>query len=438
VPDEIPAKPAPSNPTHRDRLLAAMTDAVADLGYEATTVAQVIAYAGVGRATFYEHFTDKDDCFTAALHESTTQLARRLRRAAKAADNAPHAVGSALDQLLTSLSSNPAHGTLLFIAARAAAPTAASPLLSEFDPLVSGSRSGNAKPAFDISPVALLGGIATVISSRLTNSAADQLPDLRDDLLAWARTYVVPSSASRWSTSPDAVLAAVPALEPAPSIAPIPPRPDHLPRGRRTLPQSVVTRNHRTRVLYAVAELAEQKGYAATGITELAQAASISRQVLYDHFADKQDAAIRTQRFIYRYASEGTRAAYFAASTWPQRVWNSLLWLTTLISEQPAFSRLAIVEPYAIGPLAIANLEDALSTSTGILEEGYHQTKTATPPPRLYSQATIGAIFEVIRHHITQGSTEELRRHLPELTYLAIAPFVGATAAGELVREIAG
>jgi AcrR family transcriptional regulator len=43
-----------------------MADSVAAKGYPATTVADVIAGAGVSRKTFYEHFHDKEDCFLAA------------------------------------------------------------------------------------------------------------------------------------------------------------------------------------------------------------------------------------------------------------------------------------------------------------------------------------------------------------------------------------
>lgn len=52
--------------SQRGRLLEAMAAAVAEQGYAATTVADVIARAGVSRKTFYEHFADKHACFLAA------------------------------------------------------------------------------------------------------------------------------------------------------------------------------------------------------------------------------------------------------------------------------------------------------------------------------------------------------------------------------------
>src|SRR5213080_4602099 len=53
--------------SQRGRMLGAMADAVASKSYAATTVADVVAGAGVSRKTFYEHFRDKEECFLAAF-----------------------------------------------------------------------------------------------------------------------------------------------------------------------------------------------------------------------------------------------------------------------------------------------------------------------------------------------------------------------------------
>src|SRR5580704_11901343 len=48
------------------RLICAVADCVAARGYASTSVADIIAAAGVSRKTFYEHFDDKEACFLAA------------------------------------------------------------------------------------------------------------------------------------------------------------------------------------------------------------------------------------------------------------------------------------------------------------------------------------------------------------------------------------
>jgi AcrR family transcriptional regulator len=67
--------------SQRGRMLAAMAEAVADKGYAATTVADVVGRAGVSRKTFYEHFTDKEQCFLAAWDAGVQLLIDAVTRA---------------------------------------------------------------------------------------------------------------------------------------------------------------------------------------------------------------------------------------------------------------------------------------------------------------------------------------------------------------------
>jgi AcrR family transcriptional regulator len=60
--------------SQRERLVQAMLDSVAERGYEATTVPQVVAAARVSRNAFYELFADKLDCFLALCDEAATEM----------------------------------------------------------------------------------------------------------------------------------------------------------------------------------------------------------------------------------------------------------------------------------------------------------------------------------------------------------------------------
>jgi AcrR family transcriptional regulator len=52
--------------SQRERLLAAVVRVTATKGYQASSVADILKEAGVGRETFYKHFKDKEDCFITA------------------------------------------------------------------------------------------------------------------------------------------------------------------------------------------------------------------------------------------------------------------------------------------------------------------------------------------------------------------------------------
>jgi AcrR family transcriptional regulator len=70
----------------RSRMLAAMGDVVAEKGYAAATVADVVRAAGVSRTTFYEQFRSKEDCFVEAYAHGVDVLLDAVRSAVRATD----------------------------------------------------------------------------------------------------------------------------------------------------------------------------------------------------------------------------------------------------------------------------------------------------------------------------------------------------------------
>src|SRR5687767_14162175 len=65
----------------RIRVMQGFTTAVAERGYAATTIADIVAAARVSKRTFYEHFPDKEACLLAAYQASGDRLALLLREA---------------------------------------------------------------------------------------------------------------------------------------------------------------------------------------------------------------------------------------------------------------------------------------------------------------------------------------------------------------------
>jgi AcrR family transcriptional regulator len=58
----------------RARLTAGLAAAIADKGYAATTIADVVRRARVSKRTFYEQFADKEACFLALYSDATDEL----------------------------------------------------------------------------------------------------------------------------------------------------------------------------------------------------------------------------------------------------------------------------------------------------------------------------------------------------------------------------
>jgi AcrR family transcriptional regulator len=67
--------------SQRTRLLEAVGQAVAEKGYAAATIDDIVGGAGVSKKTFYEHFQDKLDCFLAAYEAASDELYEHVRAA---------------------------------------------------------------------------------------------------------------------------------------------------------------------------------------------------------------------------------------------------------------------------------------------------------------------------------------------------------------------
>jgi AcrR family transcriptional regulator len=74
--------------SQRTRLLEAVGRAVAHKGYAAATIEDVVRDAGVSKKTFYEHFSDKQDCFLAAYEAASDELLAHVTAAQEAARGA--------------------------------------------------------------------------------------------------------------------------------------------------------------------------------------------------------------------------------------------------------------------------------------------------------------------------------------------------------------
>jgi AcrR family transcriptional regulator len=68
--------------SQRRRLIRAMLDQVADKGYPATTVSDVVSAARCSRNAFYELFEDKEACYIAASDEAGAEMLATLTAAA--------------------------------------------------------------------------------------------------------------------------------------------------------------------------------------------------------------------------------------------------------------------------------------------------------------------------------------------------------------------
>lgn len=174
----------------RERLLVAMLNAAAELGYLETNVQDVIDRAGVSRPTFYEHFSNKEDCFLAAFDSSAERLRKKLAAAARKGGPVwRDRVRCALEVLLRFAAREPATARTMIVEARAASAAAVKrrvELMDEFAACLQEEAHEllpKSSPRTSVTASGIVGGIESLLYSRLCKHEYEQLEALLPSLM---------------------------------------------------------------------------------------------------------------------------------------------------------------------------------------------------------------------------------------------------------------
>jgi AcrR family transcriptional regulator len=177
----------------RERIITALVDAVAQSGYNDTTVADITKAASVSRRTFYEHFSGKEECFLAAYDMVVEHIRGAMVVAAGAFEEWPQKVRAALATMLRFLAGEPELARLCLIEPIAAAGEIGARHRATMQGIVEMLRAGRpahtgARPLPETTEEAVVGGISALIVREIgAGRAADlekQLPQLVELVLA--------------------------------------------------------------------------------------------------------------------------------------------------------------------------------------------------------------------------------------------------------------
>jgi AcrR family transcriptional regulator len=239
----------------RVRLLDAAFAVVAEDGYKRMTARRVSGRAGVSNKTFYDLFTDREDCFLAAFDHAVDELAAVVIPAYQGEKEWTARIRAGLGALLGFLDGEPALRRLVFVEALGAGPRVLerrARVLGDLGSVIEGGRAG-VKTGRELPPLtaeSVVGAAFSVIHTRLLEQSPGPLTGLLNPLMA---TIVLPyrghAAAERELVRP---VPESPSVSSRPSKGDVP--------VRRAGDQSQFTDfrpTHRTQtVLAAVAELA--------------------------------------------------------------------------------------------------------------------------------------------------------------------------------------
>ncbi len=417
----------------RERLQQALIELIADKGYPGVRIVDLAKLAHVSQPTFYGLYTDKEHLFLSTYEEIAANAAKSILEAYDVERPHEQRVVLAMRAWAELAADEPEAVSLLAVGAFGAGAKALQRRRHVLDALerrIHESRDGaaSADPS-DLTVKALLGGIREVTATRLREGRASELPGLADELTAWASCYPrrLPAGLGAPLAIPRETDGEPIALAPSERARRAEGR---LPSGRSDLPRQVIVKSQRERIVDATAAIVAEKGLAALTVPEIARRANVSHQTFYGIYASKHEAFLGALKIgLHRALTISVEAYQAHEDDWPRAARAALGALLEFLASEPAHAHLSLVDTFAACPEALEIRNSTLQAFAAYFGPAYELARDRFQAPAVAGEAIAGGVWQILHHYIENDCTAELPGALPQLTYFALTPFVGPTAA---------
>ncbi|MGH2865004.1 MAG: TetR family transcriptional regulator [Solirubrobacteraceae bacterium] len=189
-------------------MLAAAVQAVEEVGFARMTVAQVIGRARVSRKTFYEVFTDREDCFLAAFEQALSQARVIAQEAYERESTWRDGVRAALARLLLFMDEEPGLAKLCIVEALGAGERVLerrASVLNELAQIIDPARAGTdaMREPPEVTAEGVVGAIFAVLHTRVLEHGEERLTGLLGSLMSMiVLPYLGASAAGRELSEP--------------------------------------------------------------------------------------------------------------------------------------------------------------------------------------------------------------------------------------------
>jgi AcrR family transcriptional regulator len=402
----------------RERLHGAMIEAVVARGYTATTVADVIALAGVSRKTFYREFANKDECFLAVYDRVVQQGMERIQVAYRAGKDGERdwnaGLCRAFEAFIAEIAERPKPTRFALLNVLAVGPAARERVERAEATFATMIAQGFSQAPEEVAMprlllLSLVGGIWFVTRSRLMPGRPTGIEGSGQELFEWMLTYRDPVA------------------EALPRRVPVPP-PARPGRARRA-------EDERTRLLRAVAELAADGALPNLVPSQIAHRAGVDDDAFAEHFSTVGDCFFASLELMSAEAMARALRESEGAPDWPQALCRSVRALLCQIAEDPVFASAAFEAVYAVGPSGTRRRAGLMRSFANVLAR--RAPEGARPSP-LIAEAIVGSVWSIAHRYVVHDRASVLPSLWPHASYLALAPIVGAEAAAQAIRAELG
>jgi AcrR family transcriptional regulator len=422
VPDKLhpgPGLPASDVAAHQSaRIHRAMIEIVADRGYGAVKVRELVHLSGVSSRAFYEHFESKEDCFL-RTHDLVARRGTRRIIAAQTGENdwrkRPRLI---FDAFVRELEEDPEAARFALIEAYAAGPAAlelARKSEATFEAMLAQSfaraPSGMIVPQLVVE--GMIAGVARVARSRLLSGRKAELAHLDEEMLDWALCY--PGKSADLLAGLDLQLVwrdtrLMPLVVPA------------VAGEGEAWPKT----GDRALIIDSIIGLTSAGGYGSLTAEGIRRGASVSRAVFKSHFEGVEDCFIAALEQRAGEAFSQAARAQTAGRDWPGGLYRAISALCDQISEDSLLMSVCLTDDFKPDSKGSRIRGQLLSV---VAEQLADSAPQAEQPSALVTEASSGAVWSLFHHHVVRALAHSAPQVAATLSFMALAPVIGAPAA---------
>jgi AcrR family transcriptional regulator len=208
---------------------------------------------------------------------------------------------------------------------------------------------------------------------------------------------------------------------------------ERLPRGRHGLPREYIAQNQRERLLAALAECLEERGYDGTTVSMIGTRAGVSKSDFYKQFESKDACFLAAYDDSVRRIREQVVLACGEGGDWAHSVLGALSALLDLLAGEPAQTQLVLVEGLRAGRGVYDRYQAALASFVPLLRDGAPAPPGGSRPPDATDEAVVGGVASLLARRVLAGETEKLPQFLPEIAEFALTPYLGTAEARRII-----
>jgi AcrR family transcriptional regulator len=402
----------------RSRLVAATIEVVAERGYDGTTVGDIVRLAGVSKASFYEQFNGKDECFVATCDTALRTGARAVLRGETAAGGGRARLRAGLAALAELMVAQPKGAKLLLVDVPASTPAIRSHVCRRFGLLEALVRERLETAGGDDLSHSLVAGIVRGIEHHARRCVSEGRPDLFQDLidplLDWGLGFDCKEAAALFAAPWPPIRGAAPTW------------------GNRieTLGPDEPVEN-RQLLLAATLQLASREGYAALTPTKIRRAAGVSRRSFDSSFADATSCFLAAVESELGAAFAEAVGSVPAELDWPTWTFLVLDRFAASLASEPDLSRLAFVESLDAAPASLLWRERLIAEWAATLYGGAPAGSRQLPA---VAEAAVAAVWGSLTDAATARRQHLHSKQAPRLAFFVLCPVMGAAAAADAIE----